>query len=92
MPFCTVLEWDEFDMALFDELRERTGGDDKLPDGCVARIAGTVGTGARVIEVWKSPDDARRFADQNTELIRELNIPTPTGVVAFETTLFVTRG
>jgi len=90
MPFCTLLEWDAaFDMARYDELNKRAGGHDKLPDGCLARIVGAVETGARVIEVWKSEEDARRFGEQNTPLIREVNMPPPTGVAAFETTVFL---
>ena len=91
MPFCTLLEWDNgFDQGLYDDLNERAGTSEKLPDGCLARIVGLVGTGARVIEVWESDADAQRFADQNTPLIQELNIPPPTGVGAFETTVFMT--
>ncbi len=93
MPFCTLLEWDaDFDMALFDELSERSGGRDKLPEGCLARVVGPVATGARVIEVWESEEDARRFSEQNTPLIREMDMPPPTAMATFETTLFKARG
>jgi hypothetical protein len=93
MPFCTLLEWDSgFDQDLFDHLNERAGTTDELPDGCLARIVGLVESGARVIEVWESPEDAQRFSETNTPLIRELSIPPPTGVAAFETTVFTTNG
>ena len=89
MPFCTLLEWDSgFDPEAYDELSERAGMREKLPDGCLARIVGLVQSGARVIEVWESEEDAERFSEQNTPLIRELNIPPPTGVAAFETAVF----
>jgi hypothetical protein len=92
MAFCTLLEWDGgFDHALYDHLNERAGTADKLPDGCLARIVGLVESGARVIEVWESDEHARRFSEQNTSLIRELNIPPPTGVAAFETTVFMAK-
>jgi hypothetical protein len=92
MPFCTLLEWDaDFDMARYDELTQRAGGHDELPDGCLARIVGSVESGARVIEVWRSEEDARRFSEQNTPLIREVNMPPPTGVATFETTVFMTH-
>jgi hypothetical protein len=92
MPFCTLLEWDSgFDRELFDRLNERAGISDELPDGCLSRIVGLVESGARVIEVWESQDDARRFSEQNTSLIAELNIPPPTGVAAFETNVFMVR-
>ena len=93
MPFCTLLEWDaDFDMARYDELAQRSGGQEKLPKGCLARIVGPVATGARVIEVWESEEDARRFSEENTPLIREVRMPAPTAVATFETTQFVTRG
>jgi hypothetical protein len=92
MPFCTLLEWDtDFDMARYEELNERAGGQEKLPDGCLARIVGSVQTGGRVIEVWESEEDARRFSEENTPLIREVNMPPPTGVAAFETAVFIAR-
>ena len=57
MPFCTVVEWDEdFDISFLQELNERAGVPDGLPDGCLSRIVGAVDTGARVIVEWESPD------------------------------------
>jgi hypothetical protein len=92
MPFCTLLEWDAgFDQALFDRLNERAGTSDELPDGCLARIVGLVESGARVIEVWESDAHAQRFAEQSMPLIQELNVPPPTGVAAFETTVFIAK-
>jgi len=92
MAFCTLLEWDSgFDQALYDHLNERAGTGDELPDGCLARIVGLAESGARVIEVWESDAHAKRFAEQSTPLIRELNIPPPTGVAAFETTVFMAK-
>lgn len=92
MPFCTLLEWDSgFDMERYHELNERSGTHDELPEGCLARIVGSVETGARVIEVWESDEHAKRFADENAHLIGEVNMPPPTGVAAFATTIFEAR-
>jgi hypothetical protein len=92
MPFCTLLEWDSgFDQALYDHLNERAGTSDELPEGCLARIVGRVESGARVIEVWESDTHAQRFAEQTMPLIQELNIPSPTGVAAFETSVFMAK-
>ena len=92
MPFCTLLEWDSgFDPERYQELNERAGTHKKLPEGCLARIVGLVQSGARVIEVWESEEHAERFSEQNTPLIREVNIPPPTGVAAFETMIFQAR-
>lgn len=92
MPFCTLLEWDNgFDLGRYDELNQRAGTHEDLPDGCLARIVGLVESGARIIEVWESDQDAQRFSEQNTPLIAELQIPPPTGVAAFPTTTFLSR-
>ena len=92
MPFCTLLEWDRgFDLERYNRLNERAGTHDDLPEGCVSRIVGLVESGARVIEVWESDQDARRFADENAPLIAEVQMPPPTGVAAFETTVFMSR-
>jgi hypothetical protein len=93
MPFCTLLEWDSgFDLERYNELNERAGTHDDLPEGCLVRIVGLVESGARVVEVWESDEHARRFSEQNSHLISELNVPPPTGVAAFETTIFQARG
>jgi hypothetical protein len=92
MAFCTLLEWDSgFDLERFRRLNERAGTHDELPDGCLARIVGTVESGGRVIEVWESPEHAKRFSEQSTPLIADMEIPPPTGVAAFETSTFQTR-
>lgn len=92
MPFCTLLEWDSgFDLDRYNELNHRAGTHEELPEGCLARIVGLVETGARVVEVWESDRDAQRFSEQNTPLIAEMEIPPPTGVAAFETTVFMAK-
>ena len=86
------MEWDSgFDRAMFDHLTERAGTIDELPDGCLTRIVGRVESGARVIEVWESDQDAQRFAERTTPLIQELKIPPPTSVAAFPTTVFIAK-
>ena len=43
MPFCTLLEWDSgFDLERYNELNERAGTHDDLPEGCLVRIVGLV--------------------------------------------------
>ena len=89
MPFCTLLVWEkDFDFGVYDALNERTGATE-LPDGCLVRIVGAVDTGARVVEVWKSQDHARRFSEATMPAITDLKIPPPDRVEAFETTAFV---
>src|SRR5437763_1146415 len=93
MAFCTLLEWDgEFDLGRYKALNERAGAHDRLPNGCLSRIVGRVDDGgARIIEVWRSSDDAQRFSEENGPLIVEFKIPPPSRVAAFETTVFQLR-
>jgi hypothetical protein len=92
MAFCTLLEWEaDFPFDRYHELNERAGDHSALPEGCLARVVGPVETGARIMEVWQSDEDAKRFSDKNSPLIAELQIPPPSRVAAFETSIFQTR-
>ncbi len=65
MAFCTIVEWDsDVDFSRFAELNE-SSAPDQLPAGCISRIIGRVSTGACVIEVWQSGEDARRFSEES---------------------------
>jgi hypothetical protein len=90
MAFCTVLIWDrDFPMAKYEEMVRRSGHD-KLPAGCLSRIVGSPDGGAAVIEVWQSPDDARKFSEENQALLAEFAMPKPDRVSAFETSIYAT--
>ena len=69
----------------------RAGDHDSLPEGCLARVVGADNSGARIIEVWQSDENAKRFSDKNSHLIAELQIPAPSRVAAFQTTVFEAR-
>ena len=43
------------------------------------------------MEVWASPEDARKFSEKNSSSVVELKIPPPDRVAAFETTTYVAR-
>ena len=92
MPFCTIVEF-EFDEAFgreqFASMIERAGPVDELPAGCVSRIVGVDDTGARVIEVWGSGDDARAFAELSAPDLATIEMPPPARVTGFETTAYV---
>ena len=92
MPFCTLLEWDSaFPFDRYREMNDRAQGHAALPEGCLSRVVGRAGTGATIIEVWHSSDDARRFSEQHAHLLAEFAMPSPTRVAAFETTIFQAR-
>jgi hypothetical protein len=92
VPYCTLLEWEkDFDLELYNQLNERAGHQDALAPGCLGRVVGKVGSGARIIEIWASPEAARDFSVKNTPHIAELKIALPDRTAAFETSIFVTR-
>ena len=92
MPYCTLLEWEkDFALARYNQLNERAGVHDALPPGCLGRVLGAGGSGARIIEIWASPEAARDFSVKNTPHIAALKIPAPDRTAAFETFIFMTR-
>jgi hypothetical protein len=89
MAFCTELEWDkDFPFDRYEAMTSRAASHDGLPDGCLARVVGRVDTGARILEVWESPDHARRFGESSAELLAEFKMPMPTRSAAYETVIF----
>src|SRR5258708_33580758 len=76
MPFCTIVEF-EWGENLERERFERMAGgtNDSAPDGRLARITGIDDTGARVVEVWRSGDDARAFAEQTMAVTGPMAAP-----------------
>jgi len=92
MPFCTIVEfeWDEtFGREQFTDMIGQVGPAEGLPAGCLSRIVGIDDTGARVIEVWNSSDDARAFAEKSAPALASSQMPQPARVTGFETTGYV---
>ena len=92
MPFCTIVEfeWDEtFDREHFARMVDSAGGDEKSPDGRLSKIVGIDDKGARMIEVWRSSDDARAFAEHSAPALAYAQLPAPSRVVGFEVTDYI---
>jgi hypothetical protein len=91
MPYCTIVEfeWDEtFDRGAFAAaLEEMDTG--TVPPGRLSKIGGIDEKGARMIEVWRSSDDARAFAEKSTPSLSQSSIPPPSRVVGFEISTYV---
>jgi hypothetical protein len=91
MPYCTIVEfeWDEnFDRERFTSTIGDADGETP-PDGRLSRITGIDDEGARVIEVWRSGDDARAFAEKSRPFLAAAQLPPPLRVVGFEVTSYV---
>ncbi len=92
MAFCTQLEWDhDFPFDRYEAMTTAAGSHAVLPEGCLARIVGRVETGARIFEVWESPDDARRFGESSASSLAEFQMPPPTRAAAFQLVSFRVR-
>ena len=92
MAFCTLLEWDEaFPFDRYRQMNDQAQGHTALPEGCLSRIAGRAGSGAAIIEIWRSAEDARRFSEQHAHLLAEFAMPPPTRTTAFETAIYQIR-
>ena len=95
MAFCTLVEfeWDEsFGREQFTVAMGNADPGDELPAGCLSRITGIDDAGARVIEVWRSGDDARAFAEKSRPALAAARLPGPARVVGFETTSYRVAG
>jgi hypothetical protein len=89
MAFCTIVEWDvDFDFA---RLTDSAGADEELPGGCLSRLVGRLETGACVIEVWQTGEDAKRFSEESAPKVSASEMPPPSRVVGFEAAVFQTR-
>lgn len=95
MAFCTIVEfeWDEsFGREQFTAALGEPSQDGDLPAGCLSRITSVDDAGARVIEVWRSGDDARAFAEQTRPALAAARLPAPARVTGFETTSYHVAG
>jgi len=88
VPYCTVVEF-EWDgpgpRYAFEKMA--AGGEAKVA-GRLVRVLGIDEHGARAVEVWGSPEDARRFAETAQPSLEAAELPAPTRVYGFEVTAF----
>jgi hypothetical protein len=92
MTYCTIVEfeWSEsLDRERFAGMLDSAGAGQAVPEGRLSKIAGIDEAGARVIEVWRSGDDARKFAEQSAPSLSAVKMPAPTRVLGFEVTSYV---
>jgi hypothetical protein len=92
MPYCTVVEfeWDEtFDRERFASMVGRAGEAAQPPEGRLSHITGIDEHGARMIEVWRSGEDAKAHADQSAPFLATVEMPPPSRVFGFEVTSYV---
>jgi len=87
LPFCTIVEFEWADPSERERLEAALGaGADGPPEGRLAKIVSVDDSGARVIEVWRSGDHARAFAERSAPAVAEM--PTPSRVAGFEVTSY----
>ena len=92
MTYCTVVEfeWGEgLDRERFAGMMASVDAGQSVPEGRLSHIAGIDDSGARVIEVWRSGDDARRFAEQSRPSLAAAAMPAPARVFGFEVSSYV---
>jgi hypothetical protein len=90
MTFCTLVEfeWDEnFGRERFTGTVGDAGGE--TPEGRLSRIVGIDDKGARIIEVWRSGEDARAFAEKSRPFLAAAELPPPSRVVGFEVSSYL---
>lgn len=91
MPYCTVVEFEWDDTAAKERFEAATAGGDAPVAGRLVRILGIDEHGARAIEVWGEPEDARRFAESSAPSLGASDLPAPSRVYGFVVTSFDVR-
>ncbi|HLK45861.1 MAG TPA: hypothetical protein VKT18_07715 [Acidimicrobiales bacterium] len=85
MTYCTVVEFEWADAAARSTFEAFAGRDEAASvEGRLVRVVGIDDAGARAIEVWATPDDARRFAESTAPGMAGANLPAPSRVFGFE--------
>ncbi len=64
MAVVMTFEWEGFKPEHYDELREKVGWDDDPPEGGVFHACWFEDGGIRVVDVWESEQDFRRFFEE----------------------------
>ena len=72
-----------------DQEPVRRGWGTPPPDGRLSQIFGIDEKGARVIEVWRSADDAQAFAEKSRPFLEAAKLPAPSRVVGFDVTSYI---
>ena len=91
MPYCTIVEfeWDEnFDYEGFANMIGKADETAPPPAGRLSHITGIDDKGARMIEVWRSGDDAKAHAEQSAPFLADAQLPAPSRVFGFEVTSY----
>jgi hypothetical protein len=81
VAFCTIVEWNDLSLDTYNELLGPAATSAELPPGCLSRVVGVVGSGISVIEVWRSGEDAQRFAVEQGQAAAQF--PPPDRVAGF---------
>ena len=64
MAVVMTFEWEGFTPAQYDELRDKVCWDDDPPEGGVFHVCWFEDGGIRVLDVWESEQDFRRFFNE----------------------------
>jgi hypothetical protein len=92
MAYCTIVEFewnDSLGRDRFASIIDSAGMGQNVPEGRLSQITGIDDQGARMIAVWRSGQDARRFAEQSAPALIAIQMPPPSRVLGFEVTSYI---
>lgn len=90
MPYCTIVEFEwsaDCSRQDVEALVFKSGPSSEEVVGRMSRIGGIDDSGAWMIEVWRSPEDAQAFAEKSSSQLGGTRFPMPARIVSFETSI-----
>lgn len=91
MPFCTIVEFEWDGPAAchaFEATMAAVNAEAPPATGRLSRIVGVNDAGARVVEVWSSPEDAQRFVEASAPQLARAPLPAPARITSFVVTVY----
>ncbi len=75
MAVAMVMEWSGITPENYEEARKRVDWEGNVPAGALFHVSRFTGDGIRVLDLWETPEDFQRFAEERLmPVIKDMGI------------------
>ena len=93
MQTVMLMRWAGVTAEQYEEARSRVDWEGDPADGGLFHVAGFEGDDLRVTDVWESPEQFQRFADEHiAPITEEVGVPGPPEVTFYDVHNYLTAG